>query len=145
MTSSPIYLLQECFSNFLIFCYYAVSMCTATPNAKKTGPKEVIKSILHIRLINCAFMYEAGITIMIKNYLPCWLICSIAAWTSSTISTVQAGELYSLWNVWVPGISSSCKALTLGPPNKSTPATLVHKFGPLKNPIEFHDKAYLLI
>lgn len=51
--------------------------------------------------------------------LPCWWIWSMAACSSSTISTVQAIELYSWWKVGASGMFNSLHALC--PPNKVTP------------------------
>lgn len=58
--------------------------------------------------------------------LPCWCIWSMAAFTSSTISTVQARELYSWCNECASGIFS--KELARGPPKIVTPETYKHHY-----------------
>lgn len=55
-----------------------------------------------------------------KTCLPFSCMWLIAAITSSTISIVQASELYSVWKDFVSAIFN--KALALGPPYSWTPA-----------------------
>ena len=61
----------------------------------------------------------------VYSYLPWQCIWSTAASTSSTISTVQAIELYSWWNESAVGISNAL--LALGPPYIVTPAVNAFK------------------
>lgn len=58
---------------------------------------------------------------VIPACLPCWCMWSMAAFTSSTISIVQAIELYS----WCNDVASAIfkKVLALGPPCRVTSTT----------------------
>lgn len=69
--------------------------------------------------------------------LPCLCIWSMAAYTSSTISTVQARELYSWCNEGAFGIFS--KELVRGPPTIATPEADGNNYTSLQNKDSFEN------
>ena len=114
----------------MVFCNDTISMCTAQ---KKKGKR--IDHFAACLLGNYRERERVNMFLIKREMLaclPCWCIWLMAAYTSSTISTVQANELYSWWNEGASGRFST--ALALGPPYNVTPAEDANQLAILLEP-----------
>lgn len=109
----------------MVFCNHTISMCTA----KKKQRELIHFPVYFLGNYRCVQRERECNMFLIKREmltcLPYWCIWLMAEYTSSTISTVQASELYSWWNDRASGIFS--KELALGPPYNVTPAEDAHQ------------------